>query len=220
MITKYWIPAVKLTSTITCRCWKEAESYQSEAFERLKEFRLEVENQTDRKIKTIRSDQREKYLSGEFIDYLKKNGLLSQWTPSGTPQLNDVVERKNRTLLHMVRSMMSFIGLTLSFYRYAFETEAKVLNMAPSNILGKGVFLKIADEIKYCLKSQMRPQQNDATSFVPMVSSDSVPVLRRSAKVSQPPDRYGFLGLTSQLDNDPSVRIGDLEANGIGLHVM
>ncbi|KAL0394340.1 UNVERIFIED_CONTAM: hypothetical protein Slati_4400200 [Sesamum latifolium] len=46
-------------------------------------------------------------------------------------------------------------------------------------------------------------QKNDATSFEPMVSTDSVPVLRWSTRESRPPDRYGFLGLTSQLDNDP-----------------
>ncbi|KAL0401957.1 UNVERIFIED_CONTAM: hypothetical protein Slati_4225600, partial [Sesamum latifolium] len=47
------------------------------------------------------------------------------------------------------------------------------------------------------------PQQNDATSFEPMIFTDSVPVLRRSTRESRPPHRYGFLGLTSQLDNDP-----------------
>ncbi|KAL0288257.1 UNVERIFIED_CONTAM: Retrovirus-related Pol polyprotein from transposon TNT 1-94 [Sesamum calycinum] len=46
------------------------------------------------------------------------------------------------------------------------------------------------------------PQQNNATSFESMVSTDSVPILRRSTRESRPPDRYGFLGLTSQLDND------------------
>ncbi|KAL0298165.1 UNVERIFIED_CONTAM: hypothetical protein Scaly_3071700 [Sesamum calycinum] len=46
------------------------------------------------------------------------------------------------------------------------------------------------------------PQQNNG-SFEPMVSIDSVPVLCRSVRESRPPDRYGFLGLTSQLDNDP-----------------
>ncbi|KAL0463140.1 UNVERIFIED_CONTAM: transposon Ty1-A Gag-Pol polyprotein [Sesamum latifolium] len=61
--------------------------------------RLEVENQTSRKIKALRSDRGGEYLSGEFIDYLKENGILSQWTPPGTPQLNGVAERRNRTLL-------------------------------------------------------------------------------------------------------------------------
>ncbi|KAL0345756.1 UNVERIFIED_CONTAM: Transposon Ty2-B Gag-Pol polyprotein [Sesamum radiatum] len=84
--------------------------YKSEAFGRFKEYRLEVENQTNRKIKALRSDRGGEYLSGEFMDYLKENGILSQWTPPGTPQLNGVTERRNRTLLDMVRSMMSFYG--------------------------------------------------------------------------------------------------------------
>ncbi|KAL0420371.1 UNVERIFIED_CONTAM: hypothetical protein Slati_3060000 [Sesamum latifolium] len=63
--------------------------YKSEAFGRFKEYRLEVENQTNRKIKALRSDRGGEYLSGEFIDYLKENGILSQWTPPGTPQLTE-----------------------------------------------------------------------------------------------------------------------------------
>ncbi|KAL0304840.1 UNVERIFIED_CONTAM: Retrovirus-related Pol polyprotein from transposon TNT 1-94 [Sesamum calycinum] len=59
--------------------------YKSEAFVRFKEFRLEIENQTGRKIKTLRSDRGGEYLSGEFIDYLKENGIVSQWTPPETP---------------------------------------------------------------------------------------------------------------------------------------
>ncbi|KAL0427450.1 UNVERIFIED_CONTAM: hypothetical protein Slati_2919800 [Sesamum latifolium] len=106
--------------------------YKSEAFRRFKEYRLEVENQTNRKIKALRSDRGGEYLSGEFIDYLKENGILSQWTPPGTPQLNGVTERRNRTLLDMVRSMMSFTELSPSFWGYALETAAKLLNMAPS----------------------------------------------------------------------------------------
>ncbi|KAL0406007.1 UNVERIFIED_CONTAM: hypothetical protein Slati_3914600 [Sesamum latifolium] len=65
-------------------------------------YRLEVENQTNRKIKALWLDRGGEYLSAEFIDYLKENGILSQWTPPGTPQLNGVAERRNRTLLDMV----------------------------------------------------------------------------------------------------------------------
>ncbi|KAL0413508.1 UNVERIFIED_CONTAM: hypothetical protein Sradi_1552500 [Sesamum radiatum] len=106
--------------------------YKSEAFGRFKEYRLEVENQTNRKIKAIRSDRGGEYLSGELIDYLKENGILSQWTPLGTPQLNGVAERRNRTLLDMVQSMMSFTELPPSFWGYPLETAAKLLNIAPS----------------------------------------------------------------------------------------
>ncbi|KAK4403179.1 hypothetical protein Sango_1058600 [Sesamum angolense] len=76
--------------------------YKSEAFGRFKEYRLEVGNQTSHKIKALQSDRGGEYLSDEFIDYLKENEILSQWTPPGTPQLNGVAERRNQTLLHMV----------------------------------------------------------------------------------------------------------------------
>ncbi|KAL0288391.1 UNVERIFIED_CONTAM: hypothetical protein Sradi_7098500 [Sesamum radiatum] len=61
-----------------------------------------------------------------------ENGILSQWTPPGTPQLNGVAERRNRTLLDMVRSMMSFTELPPSFWGHALEMAAKLLNIAPS----------------------------------------------------------------------------------------
>ena len=41
-------------------------------------------------------------------------------------------ERRNRTLLDMVRSMMSLTDLPLSFWGYALETAAFTLNRAPS----------------------------------------------------------------------------------------
>ena len=75
----------------------------------------EVEKQTGKDFKILRSDRGGEYLSSEFLTYLEENRILSQWTPPGTPQLNGVSKRKNRTLLDMVRSMMGFAGLPISF---------------------------------------------------------------------------------------------------------
>ena len=52
--------------------------------------------------------------------------------PPGTPQLNGVSERHNSTLLDIVQSMISLIGLPLSFWDYALETVASTLKRAPS----------------------------------------------------------------------------------------
>ncbi|KAL0327884.1 UNVERIFIED_CONTAM: hypothetical protein Scaly_2221000 [Sesamum calycinum] len=76
--------------------------YKIEAFGRFNEYRFEVENQTGYKIKALQLDRGGEYLSGEFIDYLKENEILSQWTPPGMPQLNGVAERRNQTLLNIV----------------------------------------------------------------------------------------------------------------------
>ena len=57
---------------------------KSEAFEKFKEFRAEVENQLGKRIKTIRSDRGGEYL-GDFKDYLTQNGIVSQLNAPGTP---------------------------------------------------------------------------------------------------------------------------------------
>src|SRR3954465_9241730 len=106
--------------------------HKSETFEKFKEFQSEVENQHNKKIKFLRSDHGGEYLSYEFGEHLKKCGILPQLTPSGTPQRNGVSEHRNRTLLGMVRPMMSLTDLPLSFWGYALETAAFTLNRAPS----------------------------------------------------------------------------------------
>ena len=52
-----------------------------------------------------------KYLSYESGLQLKQCEIVSLLTPLGTPQCNGVSERHNRTLLDMVRSMMSLTDL-------------------------------------------------------------------------------------------------------------
>ena len=80
-----------------------------------------------RKEKFLRSDRGGEYLSYEFGLHLKQCGIVSQLTPPRTPQRNGVSECRNRTLLDMVRSMMSLTDLPLSFWGYALETAALTL---------------------------------------------------------------------------------------------
>ncbi|KAJ9556119.1 hypothetical protein OSB04_010733 [Centaurea solstitialis] len=112
--------------------------HKSDTFEVFKRYQNEVENQLGRKIKVIRSDRGGEYLSIEFFDHLRSCGIVSQLTPPRTPQLNGVAERRNRTLLDMVRSMMSRATLPISFWGYALETAAHILNLVPT----KKVFVR------------------------------------------------------------------------------
>nr|GFC95309.1 retrotransposon protein, putative, Ty1-copia subclass [Tanacetum cinerariifolium] len=100
-------------------------------------FKNEVENQLGKTIKALRSDRSGEYISQEFKDYLKACGIVQQLTPPYTPQHNGVSERRNRTLLNMVRSMMSLTTLSLSFWDYALETAARILNMVPTMKVNK-----------------------------------------------------------------------------------
>ena len=112
-------------------------SHKSESFEKFKEFQNEVETQCDKKIKALRSDRGVEYLSHEFDHHLKNYGIVTQLSTPGTPQLNGVSERRNRTLLDMVRSMMSFVNLQVSFWGYALITAVLTLNRTPSKTVDK-----------------------------------------------------------------------------------
>ncbi|KAH9753635.1 hypothetical protein KPL71_015142 [Citrus sinensis] len=75
--------------------------------------------------------------SGDFKEYLVENGIISQLTAPGTPQQNGVAERRNRTLLDMMRSMLSYSSLPISFWGLALETAVYLLNLVPSKSVPK-----------------------------------------------------------------------------------
>ncbi|GJZ96631.1 retrotransposon protein, putative, ty1-copia subclass [Tanacetum coccineum] len=106
-------------------------------FETFKVFKNEVENQLGKIIKALRSDRGGEYISQEFKDYLKACGIIQQLTPPYTPQHNVVSERRNRTLLDMIRSMMNLTTLPLSFWDYALESATRILNMVPTKKVDK-----------------------------------------------------------------------------------
>jgi hypothetical protein len=58
--------------------------------------------------------------------------IFSHLTPLGMPQWNGVSERRNRTMVDMVKSMMSQTDLLLSFWGYALEIIAFTLNRVPT----------------------------------------------------------------------------------------
>ncbi|GKD36049.1 retrotransposon protein, putative, ty1-copia subclass [Tanacetum coccineum] len=66
---------------------------------------------------------------------MKSCGIVSQLTPPYTPQYNEVFERKTQTLLDMVRSMMNLTALPKSFWGYALESAARILNMVQTKKL-------------------------------------------------------------------------------------
>jgi hypothetical protein len=111
--------------------------HKSESFEKFKEFRTEVENQLNKRIKALRLDCEGEYLSYEFTMYLKECGIVSQLTHPGTPQWNGVSERRNRTMLDMVRSMMSNITLPKIFWGHTLKTVVLTINRVSSKSVEK-----------------------------------------------------------------------------------
>ena len=110
---------------------------KSETFDKFREYKAETEKQLGVHIKQLRSNRGGEYLYGEFKFYLTQEGIVSQLSALGTPQKNGVAERRNKTLLDMVRSMLSYSSLPISFWGYALETATYLLNVFPSKSVSK-----------------------------------------------------------------------------------
>ena len=105
--------------------------HKSEALEKFKEYKVEVENLLSKKIKILRSHRGGEYMDLKFQDYRIEHGIQSQLSIPSTFRQNGVLERRNRTLLDMVCSMMSYAQLPSSFWRYAVQTTFHIFNNVP-----------------------------------------------------------------------------------------
>ncbi|KAK4389746.1 Copia protein [Sesamum angolense] len=102
-------------------------------------------------------------------------------------------------------NLCRFVGYpkkTAGYYFYD-PSEQKISISRNTVFLEKGFSEDSRQHEVLLEESSETPQQNDATSFEPLVPTDGVSVLCRSIRESRPPKRYGFIGLTSQFDNNP-----------------
>ena len=78
---------------------------KSQSLEVFKSFKVEVENQLNKRIKNVRSDCGGEYYGkydgsgeqhpGPFAQSLDECGIVPQYTMSGSPSMNGVAERRN-----------------------------------------------------------------------------------------------------------------------------
>jgi transposase InsO family protein len=80
---------------------------KSKAFEKFKVFKALIENQTRKILKAVRSDIGGEFSSWSFKEFHDKHGIKREHTIPRTPQQNGVVERQNRWVQQMARSMMN-----------------------------------------------------------------------------------------------------------------
>jgi hypothetical protein len=59
---------------------------------------------------------------------------------SGEPQQNEVTERHNRTLMNMVRSMLSYSTLPIGLWMEALKTVIHILNRVPSKSVSQTLY--------------------------------------------------------------------------------
>ncbi|GKA30230.1 retrotransposon protein, putative, ty1-copia subclass [Tanacetum coccineum] len=199
--------------------------HKHEVFETFKVFQTEVENQLGKTIKSLRYDR--------GVEYMR---IIAHRTPPYTSQHNGVSERRNRTLLDMVHSMMSQTTLQKSFWDYALESATRILNMVPTKKVKKtpyevwhGQALKMSylkddpitqeacgslKDLEIIQEQDTHPSKNtsihhdEGNQEIDEPQSDIIPI-RRSTRTRHAPDRM----YPSYID-DGEYELGDINEPG------
>ncbi|RDX72698.1 hypothetical protein CR513_47774, partial [Mucuna pruriens] len=99
------------------RLWVYPIKTKSSVFSQFKEFKAQVELETGRKIKCLRTDNGGEYVDGEFLAFCKQEGIVRQFSVPHTPQQNGVAERMNRTLLERIRAMLRIVETLMEMWK-------------------------------------------------------------------------------------------------------
>ncbi|GJS18251.1 retrovirus-related pol polyprotein from transposon TNT 1-94 [Tanacetum coccineum] len=119
--------------------WTRFLKDKTEAFDQFKIFSKKIQNQLGCTIVSIRTDHgREFDNEVQFGEFCNANGITHNFSAPRTPQSNGVVERKNRTLQEMSRTMLNEQSLPQKFWCNAVDTSTYILNrILIRAILGK-----------------------------------------------------------------------------------
>uniref|UniRef100_A0A2N9IUP8 CCHC-type domain-containing protein n=1 Tax=Fagus sylvatica TaxID=28930 RepID=A0A2N9IUP8_FAGSY len=103
----------------------------------------EVENQTGRKIKCLRTDNGTEYKDGDFLKFCEEHGIKRHFTVRKTPQQNGVAERLNRTITETARCLRLNAELPKIFWTKAVDVACYIINRSPRVALDG----KVAEEV-------------------------------------------------------------------------
>nr|GEZ52730.1 hypothetical protein [Tanacetum cinerariifolium] len=94
----------------------------------LKEFLTMIQRNLQALVITVRTDRGTEFLNKTLNAFLKKEGIEHQTFTARTPEQNDVVERRNHTLVEAARTMLSASKLPLFFWAEAIATACYTQN--------------------------------------------------------------------------------------------
>ncbi|KAJ3702073.1 hypothetical protein LUZ61_005778 [Rhynchospora tenuis] len=101
-----------------------------EAFDHFVKFCNRVENEKGLKISIIRSDHGREFENAKFDELCIERGYKQEFSAPRTPQQNGVVERKNRTLQELARTMLHEFAVPKFLWAEAVNTACHVVNRA------------------------------------------------------------------------------------------
>jgi transposase InsO family protein len=110
---------------------------KDEVFDRFREFKALVENQSGRRIQVLRSDNGVSTPLMSLWSIVLLEGIKKELTVPYNSQQNGVAERKNKTIVGAACAMIHDQGLPMFLWVEACRTVVYIQNKSPHTILGK-----------------------------------------------------------------------------------
>ncbi|PKU84061.1 Retrovirus-related Pol polyprotein from transposon TNT 1-94 [Dendrobium catenatum] len=112
--------------------WLFTLTQQTSVYNVLKHFIIFIENQTNRTIKALRTDNGTEFVNHQMNDLLRSKGIRHQLSCPYTPEQNGVAKRKNRHILETTRSLLHRAYLPHYLWPEATSTAVYLINRMPS----------------------------------------------------------------------------------------
>ena len=112
--------------------WVYVLKHKSEVYQKFREWKAMVERESEFQLQTLRTDNGGEYLSTEFKEYLRAEGIRHELTIPKTPEQNGKAERMNRTLVESIRSMLIDANLPKKFWAECLMTVVYLRNRSPT----------------------------------------------------------------------------------------
>jgi len=102
-----------------------------DAFKRFQLFKTKVEKKIGISIRGLQTDRGGEFTLSKFFEFCATNGIHHQLTAAYTPQQNGVARRKNRTIMNMVRSLLTSRQVPKTFWPAVVNWAVYILNRSP-----------------------------------------------------------------------------------------
>ncbi|GJV49863.1 retrovirus-related pol polyprotein from transposon TNT 1-94 [Tanacetum coccineum] len=91
-------------------------------------FLKQIQVGLNKTVRNIRTDNGTEFINKDLTDYYERAGIFHQKIIPRTPQQNDVVERRNRTLVEAARTMLIFSKASMFLWAKAVATACYTQN--------------------------------------------------------------------------------------------
>ncbi|GKD82952.1 retrovirus-related pol polyprotein from transposon TNT 1-94 [Tanacetum coccineum] len=108
--------------------WTHFLRSKDETPEVLFDFPILIQRGLHAQVRTVRTDKGMEFLNKTLRGYFAKEGIRDETSTARTPEQNDVVERRNRTLVEAARTMLSAAKVPLFFWAEAIATTCFTQN--------------------------------------------------------------------------------------------